>query len=309
MSIIFKKVYALAGPTASGKTSLSIELAKRMNAEIISVDSTLVYKKLDIGSAKPTFLEMGGVVHHLIDIIEAWFHYSVNDFLNDAKQLIQEIHARNKEVLFVGGAMMYFKVLQEGISKLPEADDSVRETLKSQNLLYWYEFLVHKDPTTAQKLNPNDQQRIERAVEIILLTDQPYSSIIAQNAKEGGLGDALKLCALVSSDRKHLHKMIEIRFMKMLNSGFVKEVKALKKLASMHANLPSMRSVGYRQAWRYLDDECDYSEFIAKGIAATRQLAKRQLTWIHNWHQPIFTIDINQDFDEKLTQTLRFFRY
>lgn len=307
MSVISKKVYALAGPTASGKTALSIELAKRMNAEIISVDSALVYKRLDIGSAKPTREEMEGVPHHLIDIIEPWFNYSVNDFLTDTKRLIQEIHARNKEVLLVGGTMMYFKALQEGISTLPEADDKVRETIKSQDLAYWYDFLVQKDPLTANKLNSNDQQRIERAVEVMLLTDQAYSSIIAINAKEGGLGESLKLCALVPSDRKHLHQMIEKRFMQMLDNGFLKEVETLKGLTAMHADLPSMRSVGYRQAWQYLDGEYDYNEFIAKGVAATRQLAKRQLTWIRNWHQLIFTIDANQKFEEKLDQALRLF--
>ncbi|MDA0910875.1 MAG: tRNA (adenosine(37)-N6)-dimethylallyltransferase MiaA [Proteobacteria bacterium] len=307
MSVISKKVYALAGPTASGKTSLSIALAKEMNAEIISVDSALVYKRLDIGSAKPNLLEMNGVVHHLIDIIEPWFTYSVNDFINDTKRLIQEIHACNKQVLLVGGTMMYFKALQEGISKLPEADDKVRDTIKLQDLAYWYDFLMHKDPLTANKLNPNDQQRIERAVEVILLTDQPYSCVIAENAKEGGLGQSLKLCALVPNDRKHLHQMIEKRFMQMLDNGFLKEVEGLKNLALMHADLPSMRSVGYRQAWQYLDGEYDYNEFVAKGIAATRQLAKRQLTWIRNWHQPIFTIDANLEFDEKLDQVLRVF--
>ncbi|WP_440993191.1 tRNA (adenosine(37)-N6)-dimethylallyltransferase MiaA [Cysteiniphilum litorale] len=302
-----KKVYALAGPTASGKTSLSIELAKEMNAEIISVDSALVYKRLDIGSAKPNLLEMKGIPHHLIDIIEPWFNYSVNDFINDAKRLIQEIHARNKEVLLVGGTMMYFKALQEGISKLPEADDKVRDTIKLQDLAYWYDFLMHKDPLTANKLNPNDQQRIERAVEVILLTNQPYSHVIAENAKEGGLGQSLNLCALVPNDRKLLHQMIEKRFMQMLDNGFLKEVEGLKNLVLMHADLPSMRSVGYRQAWQYLDGEYDYNEFVAKGIAATRQLAKRQLTWIRNWHQPIFTIDANLEFDEKLNQALRVF--
>ena len=307
MSIISKNVYALAGPTASGKTALSIELAKRMNAEIISVDSALVYKRLDIGSAKPTFLEMDGIPHHLIDIIEPWFNYSVNDFLHDTKRLIQEIHARNKEVLLVGGTMMYFKALQEGISKLPEADTTVRETIKSQSLAYWYDFLMNKDPLTANKLNPNDQQRIERAVEVILLTDQPYSRVIAENAKVGGLGESLKLCALVPSDRKHLHQMIELRFMQMLENGFLKEVAALKNLSSMHADLPSMRSVGYRQAWQYLDGEYDYNEFVAKGVAATRQLAKRQLTWIRNWQQPMFSIDANLGKYEKVNQVYTYF--
>ncbi len=307
MPVISKKVYALAGPTASGKTGLSIKLAKRMNAEIISVDSALVYKRLDIGSAKPTFQEMEGVCHHLINIIEPWLNYSVSDFLNDSNRLIQEIHARNKEVLLVGGTMMYFKALQEGISKLPEADGNLRETIKLQDLAYWYDFLMHKDPLTANRLNPHDQQRIERAVEVILLTDRPYSNIISENAKEGGLGESLKLCALVPSDRQHLHYMIEKRFMQMLDNGFLKEVEALKNLASMHAKLPSMRSVGYRQAWQYLDGEYDYKEFIAKGVAATRQLAKRQLTWIRNWHQPMLAIDANQGFDQKLSQVLDFF--
>ncbi len=307
MNSFSKDIYALAGPTASGKTALSIELAKKMNAEIISVDSALIYKRLNIGSAKPTVLEMDGVTHYLIDIIEPWLAYSVNDFLVDAKRLITEIHAQGKEVLLVGGTMMYFKALQEGISRLPEADEAVRMQIKQRSLEYWYQFLQQQDPKTAVKLNPNDRQRIERATEVILLTGKAYSKMVVQNAKEGGLGDSLKLCALVPRDRKALHQLIEKRFLSMLEKGFLDEVRGLKQLKNMHADLPSMRSVGYRQAWQYLNGEYDYHEFVAKGVAATRQLAKRQLTWICNWHKPIYLVDANQNSQMKFDQIKVFF--
>ena len=309
MFSLSKKIYALAGPTAIGKTVLSIKLAKSLNAEIISVDSTLVYKKLNIGSSKPSLLEMDGVVHHLIDIIEPWLSYSVNNFLNDTKKLITEIHANSKEVLLVGGTMMYFKALQDGISKLPEANNAVRAILNAQKLSHWYAFLKHKDPKTALKLCPNDQQRIQRAVEVILLTGKAYSQVVLQNQREGGFGKALKLCALVPGDdrRNALHKSIEQRFLKMLQNGFLKEVREIKELYNMHEELSSMRSVGYRQAWQYLNNEYDYNSFIAKGMAATRQLAKRQLTWIRNWHNPIFMIDSNQIFINKINQALDYF--
>ena len=307
MSLSAKKIYALAGPTASGKTALSIELAKQMNAEIISVDSALIYKKLDIGSAKPSVAEMDGVTHHLIDIIEPWCRYSVSDFLLDSKRLITEIHEKGKEVILVGGTMMYFKALQDGISKLPESSEEVRVQIKQKPLKFWYEYLQEKDPNTAIKLNANDQQRIERAVELILLTGLSYSELMAQNVKEGGLGDQMVLSALVPSDRKSLHQLIEKRFLQMLENGFLEEVRMLKALPTMHSDLPSMRSVGYRQAWQYLAGEYDYDTFVAKGIAATRQLAKRQLTWIRNWHAPIQVIDTNQNFKTKFDQLLSFF--
>ncbi|WP_116963426.1 tRNA (adenosine(37)-N6)-dimethylallyltransferase MiaA [Fastidiosibacter lacustris] len=306
MSLLQKQVFALAGPTASGKTNLAIKLAKEIDAEIISVDSTLVYKGLDIGSAKPTIKEMQGIYHHLIDIIDPWLSYSVNDFLIDVQSLIIDIQARNKNVLLVGGTMMYFKALEEGISILPEANEATRAQLKEKTLTYWYDFLQHADPVTAVRLNPADRQRIERAVEIILLTNKPYSIVIQQNKKQGGLGQRLTICALVPQDRKKLHDDIDKRFHKMLDAGFLHEVKQLKENPKINENLPAMRSVGYRQAWQYLEGQYDYQAFIDKGIAATRQLAKRQLTWIRNWPYQLKAIDTSLMDKEKLEQIISY---
>lgn len=302
-----KKLYALMGPTASGKTNLSIELAKKLNAEIISVDSTLVYKRLNVGSAKPTFSEMDGIIHHLIDIVEPWSNYSVNDFLHNSKKLISDIHSRNKEVLFVGGTMMYFHALYEGISRLPKISNEVKEKFESHSISYWYNFLKRKDPKISSKINFNDQYRVRRAVEIILTTTQPYSLFIEKNNRQGGLGPLLYFCALIPNDRKILHELIEKRFFRMITLGFIEEVHELKKLNTMSPNLSSMRSVGYRQAWKYLDGEYSYIEFVNKTLAATRQLAKRQLTWIRNWKKPIPLVNSNQNFKIKLDEVLLYF--
>ncbi|WP_119344889.1 tRNA (adenosine(37)-N6)-dimethylallyltransferase MiaA [Facilibium subflavum] len=300
-------IFALAGATASGKTNLSIVLAKQLNAEIISVDSALIYKKMDIGTAKPTLEEMQGIKHHLIDIVEPWQNYSVNHFLKESKACIQEIQQKGKNVLLVGGTMMYFKALVEGISNLPEADDALRQEIQQLPLETLYDFLQTNDSLTAQQLNPNDRQRIQRAYEVIKLTGRPYSQVLKAHPKEGGLGDNLKLCALVPSKRNALHDNIEKRFLQMLENGFLAEVKALKDNPKISCQMPSMRSVGYRQAWQYLDGEYDYDTFVAKGIAATRQLAKRQLTWIRNWPYAIKIIDANLEDKIKLKAIQHYF--
>ena len=276
-------VFGLTGPTASGKSDFGILLAKKINAEIISVDSTLVYKKLDIGAAKPTTAETQGVRHHLIDIIEPWQSYSVQCFLSDAKECIAKIHARDKRVLLVGGTMMYFKALIEGLSPLPAANKEMRHQLQNTPLEKLYQFLFEHDPQTANHLAANDRQRIQRAIEVMMLTQKPYSAILQLRQKVGGLGDQVKLCALVPKHRQQLHDRIAKRFYSILEKGFLAEVSALKDHEFMAGDLPSMRSVGYRQAWQYLDGKFNYDNFVAKSIAATRQLAKRQLTWIRNW--------------------------
>lgn len=292
-------IFGITGPTASGKTNLGVLLAKTINAEIISVDSAQVYKKLDIGTAKPTINQTKGVRHHLIDIVEPWQSYSVQHFLDDAKACIAKIHARNKHVLLVGGTMLYFKALIEGLSPLPSANQTLRHQLKNTSLKKLHQFLSKHDPETANQLSANDRQRIERAVEVTMIAQQPYSHVVKSKQKTGGLGRQIKLCALVPKERQQLHKKIAERFHSILEKGFLDEVKALKNHPLVTDDLPAMRSVGYRQAWQHLDGQYDYDSFVAKSIAATRQLAKRQLTWIRNWPTRIklFEFDQNGYFD------------
>lgn len=285
-----KTIYALAGPTASGKTSLSISIAKKIDAEIISVDSSIVYKGMDIGTAKPTLQEQNGVKHHLIDFIKPTDNFSVADFISAISSLKKEIWARGKEVLLVGGTMLYFKGLIEGLSNLPESQPEIRQAIelekKAKGLEYLHQQLNKMDPQSAQKINSNDQQRIFRALEVIMISGKKYSELV-QTSKIGGLEEELKLCALVPNDRSILHKNIETRFKQMLEQGFLDEVQKLRENPALTKNTTAIRSVGYRQAWEYLDGNISYDEFVKKGIVATRQLAKRQLTWIRNWQGEI----------------------
>ncbi|QIW09946.1 tRNA (adenosine(37)-N6)-dimethylallyltransferase MiaA [Francisella sp. LA112445] len=303
-----KSIYAIAGPTASGKTSLSISVAKKINAEIISVDSSLVYKGMDIGTAKPTLQEQAGIKHHLIDIIEPTENFSVADFISSVNKLKKEIWSRGKEVLLVGGTMLYFKGLIEGLSSLPESSPEIRQTLelekKAKGLQYLHQQLKKMDPESAQKINQNDQQRIFRALEVIMISGQKYSELV-KTSKVGGLEEELKLCALVPNDRSVLHKNIEIRFRQMLDNGFLDEVQELRKNTKLTKDTTAIRSVGYRQAWEYLYGDISYDEFVKKGIVATRQLAKRQLTWIRNWQGEIETIEMENDHKE--SEVLSFF--
>ncbi|APC91452.1 MULTISPECIES: tRNA (adenosine(37)-N6)-dimethylallyltransferase MiaA [Francisella] len=303
-------IYGLAGPTASGKTSLSISLAKRINAEIISVDSSLVYKGMDIGTAKPTLQEQDGIKHHLIDIIEPIENFSVADFISSVNTLKKEIWTRGKEVLLVGGTMLYFKGLIEGLSALPESHAEIRQTLelerKAKGLAYLYQQLNRIDAASAQKINPNDQQRIFRALEVIMITGKKYSELV-KTSKIGGLEEELKLCALVPNDRKILHKNIELRFRQMLVQGFLAEVQKLRDNPNLSINSTAIRSVGYRQAWQYLDGDISYDEFVNKGIVATRQLAKRQLTWVRNWQNPINIVAMENETKE--LDVLKYFGY
>ncbi|QLE79707.1 tRNA (adenosine(37)-N6)-dimethylallyltransferase MiaA [Francisella sp. Scap27] len=290
-----KSIYGIAGPTASGKTALSISIAKKINAEIISVDSSLVYKDMDIGTAKPTVDEMEGIPHHLIDIIEPTESFSVADFIREVNRLKVEIWARDKEVLLVGGTMLYFKGLIEGLSVLPESDPEIRATLelecKSKGLEYLYKQLKQFDLQAADKINANDQQRIFRALEVIMISGKKYSELV-QTAKVGALEEELKLCAIVPQDRNLLHSNIETRFKQMIENDFLDEVKTLRENPNLTIDTTAIRSVGYRQAWEYLDGNISYEEFLHKGIVATRQLAKRQLTWLRNWKGEIKLIDM-----------------
>ena len=277
-------VVALMGPTASGKTAAALEVAAHLPVEIISVDSALVYRGMDIGTAKPMPAERAAVPHHLIDILDPIESYSAMQFREDALRLIADIVARGKLPLLVGGTMLYFKALQEGLDELPAADPHIRAQLDAEAAHIGYPAmharLATLDPETAARLKPNDAQRIQRALEIIALTGRPMSALLAQRPK-AELPFTLLPLALEPSDRSVLHARIAARFEAMLKpDGLLEEVTALRQRGDLHLGLPSMRCVGYRQAWEYLDGQYDKTVLREKGIAATRQLAKRQLTWL-----------------------------
>ncbi|MFK3740144.1 tRNA (adenosine(37)-N6)-dimethylallyltransferase MiaA [Massilia sp. TN1-12] len=280
---------AIMGPTASGKTAAALAIAREIPAEIISVDSALVYREMDIGTAKPTAEELASVPHHLIDIIDPLESYSVAQFREDAIRLVGEIAARGRLPLLVGGTMMYFKGLVDGLDDLPTADAAVRARIDADAArLGWpalHERLRALDPVTAERLAPNDAQRINRALEIIELSGKPMSELLARRAPPE-LPFELVSFALEPSDRAVLHRRIALRFDQMLgtsdDTGIVAETARLRARGDLSPNLPSMRCVGYRQSWEYLDGTIDRAGLRETGIVATRQLAKRQLTWLRS---------------------------
>ncbi|SHN42389.1 tRNA dimethylallyltransferase [Duganella sacchari] len=280
---------AIMGPTASGKTASALAIAERIPSEIISVDSALVYRGMDIGTAKPTREELAAVPHHLIDIIDPLDSYSVAQFRKDTLRLMEEISARGKLPLLVGGTMLYFKGLADGLDDLPGADPEVRAALDQEAArLGWpamHARLAAVDPETAARLAPADSQRIQRALEIYTLSGKPMSELLALREKTE-LPFELLSFALEPSDRAVLHDRIARRFDIMLadspNGNLMTEVEALRKRGDLHLGLPSIRCVGYRQAWEYLDGTIDYAAMRETGIIATRQLAKRQLTWLRS---------------------------
>lgn len=278
-------VICLMGPTASGKTALAMALYDNLPCDIISVDSALVFKGMDIGTAKPTAQELEKYPHRLIDLIDPAQSYSAADFCKDALREIAEIQARGRIPLLVGGTMMYFKSLIEGISPLPEADASIRKQIESEAAaLGWaamHEQLEVFDPVSAKRIHQNDPQRLTRAIEVYRLTGKSLTELTEIKGKKLG-GDVIQL-AITPSDRKTLHQRIEQRFDIMMQQGFEQEVVKLKQRPDLHENLPSIRCVGYRQMWQYLNNEFSYDEMIFKGVCATRQLAKRQLTWLRSW--------------------------
>jgi len=276
----------LMGPTASGKTGLAVELVQRFPFEIISVDSALVYRGMDIGTAKPDAATLAQAPHHLIDLIEPTEAYSAAQFRNDALKLMDEITSRGKIPLLVGGTMLYFKALQGGLSNLPEADPAIRtrleEEAREQGWPALHARLAQVDPDTAARLEKTDAQRIQRALEVWEKSGQPMSAIYRQSTGEVLPYSLLKL-ALIPSARLVLHERIAIRFKTMLEQGLIEEVHRLRQqYPGLRQEMPSMRCVGYRQAWQYLDDEYNLPELLEKGIAVTRQLAKRQLTWLRS---------------------------
>lgn len=272
------------GPTASGKTGAAVELFQHLPVELISVDSALVYRDMDIGTAKPDATTLTAAPHHLIDLIDPTLSYSAAQFRVDALRLMADITARGKIPLLVGGTMLYFNALQNGLSNLPQADVTIRKRLDAEALEFgWpalHARLAEVDAETAARLEPGDSQRIQRALEVWEISGQPMSALYKQSASSELPYRLLKL-ALLPSDRSVLHQRIAMRFDQMLAAGFIDEVKALRnKYPALNANMPAMRCVGYRQAWQYLDGEFGMEELREKGIAATRQLAKRQLTWL-----------------------------
>ena len=283
----------LMGPTASGKTDLAIQLRQQLPVEVISVDSALIYRGMDIGTAKPSKAELALAPHRLIDIFDPTESYSAANFRTDALREMQEISAQGKIPLLVGGTMLYYKALLEGLSPLPSADEKVRSEIEAKAaLIGWgglHQELSKIDPISAQRINPNDSQRINRALEVFYLTGKTLTELTAQKG-EALPYDILQF-AIAPEQREVLHLRIEQRFHKMIELGFQQEVEKLYRRADLNENLPSIRCVGYRQMWEYLRGDYDHDEMVFRGICATRQLAKRQITWLRGWTSPIQWLD------------------
>jgi tRNA dimethylallyltransferase len=292
------KVIAIMGPTASGKTAAALAIAREFDAEIISVDSALVYRDMDIGTAKPSALELATVPHHLIDIIDPALSYSVAQFLIDTERLVRDITARGKLPILAGGTMMYFKALMNGLDDLPGADLAIRARLDAEAIEIGVSGLHQRlqalDPVTAARLKPNDSQRVQRALEIIAISGEPMSTLIARQPKKARPFEMLSI-SLEPSDRSALHQRISRRFDTMLELGFLDEVRQLRQRGDLHADLPSMRCVGYRQAWEHLDGLHSHAEMRELGIIASRQLAKRQLTWLRSIPERIIIDCLGRD--------------
>ena len=297
----------LMGPTASGKTGVAVELVQRLPVELISVDSALVFRDMNIGTAKPDATTLARAPHHLIDIIDPTEAYSAAAFRHDALRLMADITARGKIPLLVGGTMLYFKALREGLSPLPQADAALRAELDAEIAQHGIEHLHAKlaevDAETAARLHSTDTQRIQRAMEIFRLSGQPMSVLIKQQEKDK-LPYRILSIALTPSDRAVLHQRIAMRFSDMLNQGLLEELRSLREKYPLHPNMTSMRCVGYRQAWEYMEGEITEAELLEKGIAATRQLAKRQLTWLRSTPDIIELDCLAPDLPQRVLDTL-----
>jgi tRNA dimethylallyltransferase len=296
------------GPTASGKTGLALELARHFPVEIVSVDSALVYRRMDIGTAKPDLATRLKVPHHLIDIIDPTENYSAAQFCDDALEAMRGIAERERVPMLTGGTMLYFKALQEGLSDLPAADADIRMVVDAMAVeAGWpaiHRELERIDPATAERLDPNDAQRIQRAMEIFYLTGKPMSELIAAGRK-ASLPYRLIPIALIPEDRAALHQRIAARFEEMLELGLINEVRALREDYDLKPSLPSMRCVGYRQAWQYLDGEFGLGTLRDKAVAATRQLAKRQLTWLRAVQEVKAFDCLDEDLPAQVAEWLR----
>lgn len=283
----------LTGPTASGKSRLALHLAQHLPLEIISVDSAQVYTGMDVGTAKPSPAERSAVPHHLIDIVSPVDSYSAARFRSEATRLIADIAARGRLPLLVGGTMLYFKALREGLADLPDADATVRAHIDAEAAaLGWpalHAQLAELDRTTADRLKPNDSQRIQRALEVIRLTGRPLSEILRTRAELAAPFQFLTI-TLLPGDRARLHDRIATRFSAMLSAGLIEELRALRSNLPLRESAPAMRCVGYRQAWHFLEGRITEAELRDHGIYATRQFAKRQLTWLRSMESTV-TLD------------------
>ncbi len=297
----------LMGPTASGKTDLAVKLVERLPFEIISVDSALVYRGMDIGTAKPDTETLDRAPHRLIDIIDPAEAYSASRFREDALQAMAEISAAGRIPLLVGGTMLYFRALEQGLSRLPQADAATRERIEQEAAERgWkalHERLAEVDPVAAERIHPNDPQRLSRALEVYELTGRPMSELWLEN-DQAELPFRLIKTAVAPTDRVELHERIARRFLLMLKQGLVEEVEGLYRRGDLNLQLPSIRCVGYRQVWQYLDGELSYDEMSHKGIVATRQLAKRQLTWLRSEQRLQWFSTFESNLEEKMLKFL-----
>ncbi len=282
-SQILPPAILLMGPTASGKTALAVQLAQALNGEIISVDSALVFKGMDIGTAKPTLDERGGIPHHLIDILDPIESFSTGQFRNEALALMADITAREKLPILVGGTMLYFNALTKGLAELPPANTEIRARLESDlardGNVALHQRLAKIDLQSANRIHPNDPQRVQRALEVFELTGKPLSDFFSES-QQNSLPYSIKKFIIAPEDRKILHDIIAQRFHAMLEQGFLKEVENLYLRGDLNDKLPAIRAVGYREAWAYFHSEYDLDMMTEKAIIATRQLAKRQFTWL-----------------------------
>ena len=293
----------LMGPTASGKTDLAIALRQQLPVEVISVDSALIYKGMDIGTAKPTPAELALAPHRLIDILDPKESYSAMNFREDALKEMAEISASGRIPLLVGGTMLYYKALLEGLSPLPSADPIIRAEIEEKAAkIGWagmHQELLAIDPVAGARINPNDSQRINRALEVFYITGKTMTELTEEKGE--ALPYRLLQFAIAPQDRAILHERIALRFQKMMDLGFEEEVKRLFLREDLHIDLPSIRCVGYRQMWEYLQGDISLDEAIYKGICATRQLAKRQITWLRGWKDEITWLDSLNPEQAKLT--------
>lgn len=275
----------LMGPTASGKTDLAIRLRQKFPVEIISVDSALIYKGMDIGTAKPDQHELALAPHRLIDILDPSEAYSAADFRRDALREMNDIVAQGRIPLLVGGTMLYYKALLEGLSPLPAADPDIRQQIEHEaeqhGWMALHDQLRQIDPVSAERIHPNDPQRLSRALEVYRISGKTLTELT--QTKGEALPFRVKQFAIAPKERAELHRRIELRFEKMIDAGFEQEMRSLYAREDLHPDLPSIRCVGYRQMWDYLDGKCSQEEAIFRGICATRQLAKRQITWLRSW--------------------------
>jgi tRNA dimethylallyltransferase len=295
----------LMGPTASGKTALSVQLAQALNAEIISVDSALVFKGMDIGTAKPTLAERGGIPHHLIDIIDPSEVFSTGQFRNQALNLMADITARGKIPILVGGTMLYFNALTQGLAVLPEASPEIRAKLEQELALSGkqaqYKRLMQVDPQAAARIHPNDPQRIQRALEVYEISGKPLSAFF-NDAQQSILPYHVIKIIIAPEHRSVLHEIIAQRFKQMLEQGLIAEVERLYQRGDLTNSLPAIRAVGYRQVWSYLEGEYDLATMTEKAIIATRQLAKRQFTWLRRETQAHTFITAEEKLFDKVLE-------